>query len=76
MISSITITIVQRKAIDIINKYGNKAGLEAYRGTKYLALTWAAVIVVGIALLFYVQAWWNSRGVAASRARDMLDSSE
>lgn len=42
LIASLIVTIVQIKAVDLVNKYGNDIGLYAYRGTKYLILTWVA----------------------------------
>jgi hypothetical protein len=47
--ASLMITIVQTKAVDFINKYGNDIGVYAYKGRKYMALTWAAVAVMFLA---------------------------
>jgi hypothetical protein len=49
LIASAIATIVQMKAVGVINKYGNGIGLYAYRGDKYLLLTWAAVVVMFMA---------------------------
>lgn len=43
-----------KKATHIINKYGNEIGLYAYKGGKYLTLTWVAVAVMAIASLCWV----------------------
>lgn len=51
--ASLIITIVQVKAVDLINKYGNSIGVYASKGNKFLVLTWVAV---GIMLLT-VAAW-------------------
>lgn len=49
LIASTATTIVQMKAVGIINKYGNDIGLYAYKGDTYLLLTWAAVVVMFMA---------------------------
>jgi len=54
LISSIIITIVQKKASHIINKYGNEIGLYAYKGGKYLVITWVAVAVMFLASAAWV----------------------
>lgn len=53
LIASIIITIVQNKASHILNKYGNDIGLYAYKGGKYLIITWVAV-----AAMFLASAAW------------------
>jgi hypothetical protein len=42
LIASLIITIVQLKAVDLINKYGNDIGVYTYKEGKYLVLTWVA----------------------------------
>jgi len=54
LIASIIITIIQKKATHIINKYGNDIGLYAYRGTKYLIITWVAAAVMFLATCAWV----------------------
>lgn len=49
MIASIVVTIVQNKAAKGINKFTDKVGIEAYKGGKYLALTWTSVAFMGVA---------------------------
>jgi hypothetical protein len=44
-------TIVQVKVVDLINTNGNNIGVYAYRGDKYLALTWVAVVVMFLAVV-------------------------
>ncbi|KAH8585634.1 actin cortical patch SUR7/pH-response regulator pali [Bisporella sp. PMI_857] len=46
LISSIVVTVAQKKLTRIINKYGNDIGVTAYRGTKYLTITWVATAVM------------------------------
>jgi len=54
LIASIIITIIQKKATHDINKYGNEIGLYAYRGTKYLIITWVAAAVMFLASCAWV----------------------
>ena len=54
LIASIIVTIVQQKATHIINKYGNEIGVYAYKGMKYLTLTWVAVAVMFLAATAWV----------------------
>lgn len=54
LVASIIITILQKKATHIINKYGNEIGLYAYKGTKYLIITWVAVAVMFLAACAWV----------------------
>lgn len=49
LIASAVITIVQIKAVGLINRYGNEIGVYAYKGNKYMFLTWAAVVVMLLA---------------------------
>lgn len=53
LVASIIITVIQKKATHIINKYGNEIGVYAYRGVKYLTLTW-----VSVAVMFLASAAW------------------
>jgi SUR7/PalI family len=54
LVASIIITIVQIKAVNLINKYGNDIGVFAYKGTKYLILTWVAMAVMFLASMAWV----------------------
>jgi hypothetical protein len=67
MLSSIIVTIVGKKATHIINKFGNPAGLKAHRGGKYLALTWSAVAVMGVAAMISVVQFTMMRKQARGR---------
>lgn len=51
---SIIVTVVQDKATGIINKYGNEIGLYAYRGTKFLILTWVATGLMALASIAWI----------------------
>jgi hypothetical protein len=42
------------KAAHLINKYGNEIGLYAYKGGKYLTITWVSVAVMAVASLGWV----------------------
>ncbi|KAL2061609.1 hypothetical protein VTL71DRAFT_6986 [Oculimacula yallundae] len=49
MISSALVTYVMKKAVRIINKYGNAIGAYADQGTNFLIITWVAAGVMGLA---------------------------
>jgi len=49
LVPSIVVTIAQRKFTRIINKYGNDIGVYAYKGGKYLTITWVAAAVMFLA---------------------------
>jgi hypothetical protein len=53
-VASIIVTISGTKALDIFNKYGNEIGVYAYRGGKFLALTWSATGIMLIASVLWV----------------------
>jgi len=54
MIASIIVTVVQNKATHLINKYGNEIGIYAYKGIKYLIITWVAAAVMFLASTSWV----------------------
>ncbi len=54
LIASIIITIIQKEATHIINKYGNEIGVYAYKGVKYLVLTWVSVAVMFLASVAWI----------------------
>lgn len=54
LVASIIVTIVQNKASHLLNKYGNEIGLYAYKGVKYLTLTWVSVAVMFLAAAAWV----------------------
>ncbi|TVY35960.1 hypothetical protein LOCC1_G007353 [Lachnellula occidentalis] len=54
LIASTIVTVVMNKASHLINKYGNAIGLYAYKGSKYLTITWVAVAVMAAASLCWV----------------------
>lgn len=70
LIASIIITVVQIKAVDLINKYGNDIGVYAYKGGKYLALTWAAVALMFLAKMAWVVEFCVGR---ARRSREYTE---
>ncbi|KAF2850662.1 integral membrane protein-like protein [Plenodomus tracheiphilus IPT5] len=53
-IASALVTAVVVKATDLINKYGNDVGVEANRGNKFLALTWAATGLMLVVLVAWI----------------------
>ncbi|RFU28487.1 hypothetical protein B7463_g7869, partial [Scytalidium lignicola] len=54
LIASVIVTIFQNKAADVINKYGNDIGAYAYKGKKYLVITWVSVAVMFLATLAWM----------------------
>jgi len=53
-IASAIVTVVMVKVVNLVNKYGDDIGLFAYRGNKYLAMTWAATALMFIATIAWV----------------------
>jgi len=51
IIASAIVTVVINKGTNIINKYGKEIGVEAHRGSKFLAITWAATALMILASL-------------------------
>jgi len=54
LIPSIIVTVAQSEMAKEINKYGNPIGLFAYKGSKYLALTWSATACIFVAAFCWV----------------------
>lgn len=50
-LASALVTAVIVKGSEVINQYGNDIGVEAHRGNKFLALTWAATALMFITLI-------------------------
>jgi len=53
-LASALVTAVLVKATDLINQYGNDIGVEASKGNKFLALTWAATGLMFVVVLAWV----------------------
>jgi len=53
-IASTIVTVAQSKLASEVNKYGNDIGIFAYKGTKYLGLTWGAVAAIILASTAWV----------------------
>lgn len=68
LIASAVTTIVQKNAVAVINKYGNEVGVYAYKGDKYLLLTWAAVVVMFLAGAMEIIAGRNNRETEYTRS--------
>lgn len=49
LIASTIVTVAQTKLTHEVNKYGNDIGIFAYKGTKFLGLTWGAVAAIFVA---------------------------
>ncbi|PSN60845.1 integral membrane protein-like protein [Corynespora cassiicola Philippines] len=52
-IASGLMTAVVVKGSSVINEYGNQIGVQAHRGNKFLAITWAATALVFIAMCYW-----------------------
>lgn len=52
-VSSIIVVIVNSKSIKIVEESGSKIGIFAYKGHKYIALTWCSAFVMLLAVLSY-----------------------
>jgi hypothetical protein len=63
-LASALITAVGVKGVEVINQHGRQIGLEAHRGNKFLAITWAATGVMLIALI-----WWIVETCVGRRKR-------
>ncbi|KAH8659270.1 actin cortical patch SUR7/pH-response regulator pali [Tricladium varicosporioides] len=61
MIASAIVTEVQKKAAKYLNEYGNAIGLYAYKGGKFLRLTWVAFALVAVAFLWCLAMWFMGR---------------
>ena len=46
MIASAIATAIVNQVVDAANTYGNDLGIEAYKGTTFIGMTWAATILV------------------------------
>ncbi|OBT45596.1 hypothetical protein VE00_03562 [Pseudogymnoascus sp. WSF 3629] len=53
-ISSAIVTAIIVKATQVVNQYGNDVGLYAYKGRKFLAMTWAATAAMLLATVAWV----------------------
>lgn len=53
-VASAIVTAIMVKVVDLVNKYGNDAGVYAYKGSKFLALTWAGTALMLVASLAWV----------------------
>lgn len=53
LIGNLIMTVAGKKVVEAVTEHASKFGLDAYRGTKFLATTWAA-----FALMLLVAIWW------------------
>lgn len=68
-LASALTTAVMVKGADVVNKYGNDVGVEAYWGSKFLALTWAATgLMLVVVLAWVVEFCIGRRGRREQRA--------
>jgi len=61
LLASIIVTVLQTKMASIINKYGNEIGVFAYKGGKYLALSWITMAIMFLATLAWAAEFWTGR---------------
>lgn len=73
LIASIIVTVVQSKATKLINKYGNEIGVYAYKGTRYLTLTWVAVALMFLAMMAWVMEFCVGR---RNKGREYTEKSQ
>ncbi|OCL07077.1 hypothetical protein AOQ84DRAFT_342333 [Glonium stellatum] len=50
-LASAIVTVVIVKGSNVIDKYGKEIGVEAHKGAKFMAITWAATGLITLALL-------------------------
>lgn len=67
MVASAIATSLATKATDVINKYGKDVDINAARGDKFIALTWA-----GTALMFIAGAAWFGECILGRRKDKMM----
>jgi uncharacterized BrkB/YihY/UPF0761 family membrane protein len=53
-IASTIVTVFIVKATSVINQYGNEIGVYAYKGDKFMGITWAATSVMLIAIVAWI----------------------
>lgn len=61
MIASATATGIINKVCHAINEHGNAIGVQAYRGTTFIGMTWAATILVVVAGFYWVAEFIKGR---------------
>lgn len=68
-LASALTTAVMVKGAEVVNRYGNDIGVEAYWGSKFLALTWAATgLMLVVVLTWVVEFCVGRRGRKGERA--------
>jgi hypothetical protein len=60
-LASALVTAVMVKGSGLINEHGNKIGVEAYMGKKFLGLTWAATGLMLVAVVAWVVEFCTGR---------------
>jgi len=68
LISSSVATGVARKIVGAVNHYGNKVGVEAYLGIKFLALTWVSTVLMLFSTLLWLVLVRRSGGVPKGKS--------
>lgn len=63
-LASALVTAVIEKGGDVVNEKGNKVGVEAVKGKKFMVLTW-----VGTGLVFLSMVWWIAEACVGRRRK-------
>lgn len=56
--ASIGVTVLVTIIANVVNSVGNSIGLIAYKGTKFLTLTWVAWVLMLLAACFWFAVWF------------------
>jgi hypothetical protein len=73
LLSSIIITVVQKKGTNLVNKFGKEVGLEAEKGMKFLTMTWVAFAFMTVTALVCVGELITTR---RARGREFSEKSQ
>ena len=68
-VASMVVTVGGKKAADAINEYGDDIGLQASRGSKFVALTWTAFAAIFVAACYWAYEYVPDRPSDATRYR-------
>jgi hypothetical protein len=53
-LATIFSTVIVEKGVDVINKHGEEIGIAATKGTRFLSMTWAAVVLMLLATILSI----------------------
>lgn len=77
LIANMIMTIAGKKVVEEVAEHASQYGLNAYRGTKFLATTWAAFALMVLAAIWWViefivlhaSAQWDRKGPSSKTVR-------